>query len=842
MIWPDNEDTQPNSAKVIAMRRLCLLLIIFLLCTLTPAAAQNTDGYPLPDTLQVISPDNVSQLGQWASIGGDLPGDLAWSPDGKTLAVGTTGGVRVFDSSNWDTPPRQFPGWKDVQFNAAGNLISDGKVIDPNNGDILSDDSAHQTPSGKTEIAYGQVGSHAAVILTDVATYKQTLLDTGLSGTIQYVVFSPDEQFAALKMSAHTDANDGLVPAAQLWNAKTGTLIDNLELEQSYDDAIDTFGFHAGGKLLVMSSYSYGEDGSTITVQIWDGRTAKKLSHPHTGDIPVVFSPDDQLTAFATWEGISLWSDHEMGLLKGEYMTPVFSPNGRLIAGVNRASSIINVWNINNALKLGSPDKVLTGKIIDRVTISPDGKWLAANEYDNQVRVWKLETAESQVVISNITGELQFSPNSQWILAQRTDTSHFALWDAHTGERLMDFEENFAINPDWTFAAQQYNVTIVQILALPSGEPTRLLQVLDNYLGKIGRFDAASGHVLFGGQAFNTPTGDVLFKTYVDSPLPDFAFSSDWRRMLLVEDRESFNQSRQALAYVQEPVTEAVNPPWFAGDFVTPETKVFLTPDGKMLGYLSATNRLEFRDVETGTHIAEWMLPGNVQAMTISHDGKWLVLASSKDYDGYIIFLNLQGDLSQKSPIIRPINHANIGSSLVVSNLTFSPEDNRLALSGYLPFCGDGCFYDYFVKSWDVGLLMSESDLGEQFSTTIADVHAPIFSPDGRWLAVTTGGSTENVLTTGALEFWDTAANKKMVELPVSDGLAAFSPDGRLLAVHQTHQTMLYDATDLQRGVIRILAACPDRDKPVTQVAFSPDGKIMYVVSENRVRLYAVGS
>ena len=81
-----------------------------------------------------------------------------------------------------------------------------------------------------------------------------------------------------------------------------------------------------------------------------------------------------------------------------------------------------------------------------------------------------------------------------------------------------------------------------------------------------------------------------------------------------------------------------------------------------------------------------------------------------------------------------------------------------------------------------------------------------------------------------------------MIELSGDDGMAAFSPDGRLLAVHQTDRTVFYDTAELKRGIIRVLVTCPDRDHPVNQVAFSADGKIMYVVSDNRVRLYAVGS
>lgn len=829
------------------MRRLCLLLILFL-CILTPASAQNQTGYPLPKTLQTITPDNAPQLSPLASIGGDLPGDLAWSPDGKTLAVGTTGGVRVYDSTDWNVPPKQFPGWKDVHFKDNINLVSGGKIIDIIGEKVISD-VFNTTPSGKTAITYTDVDGHAAVVLTDIDSGAETILDTGMSGTINYLVFSPDEQFAAMKITTHTDLYPDAVPAAQLWNAKTGTLITNLELEQSYDDPIETIGFHAQGKLLVISSYYYGEDGSTITVQLWNGRTGEKFKRSHDGDIPVRFSPDDQLTAFPTWEGISLWSDHEIGLLKGEYMIPVFSPDGRMLAGYNVTSSIINLWNIDNALKLGSPDKVLAGKIINNVTFSPDGKILAANEYDNRVRVWNLETDDVEVVISNVTGTLQFSPNSQWILAKQADTSQFALWDARTGEKLMEFDENFAINPEWTFAAQ--GSLNVQIVALPTGGSVRYLNVIDNYLGKIGWFDANSGRVLFATQAFDVNTGQVVFRTNYLPPLVDNAFSADGQRLLTIEDPDIYDGVQGSLVSIHG--IEADTLGLFTvsrGDFIAPSSTAFLTPDGKLIGYINRpssysgqySSRLEFRDVETGIHIAEWMLPGEVEAMTLSHDGKWLALGSTEYYDGHIMFLDLEGDLSKKSPIIRSINHPNDGGSVVLSNLAFSPDDSHLAVEGYLPFCGDGCIYFYFVKSWDVGMLKSSSSLGDMSSTSIEAAHAPIFSRDGKLLAVTSASGFNNVLNAGALQLWDIVGNKKVVELSGDDGIAAFSPDGRLFVIHQADHTVLYDTARLKRGVIAPIATIPDQDKPVKQLAFNSDGTLLYVMSENRLWLYGVGS
>jgi WD40 repeat protein len=138
--------------------------------------------------------------------------------------------------------------------------------------------------------------------------------------------------------------------------------------------------------------------------------------------------------------------------------------------------------------------------------------------------------------------------------------------------------------------------------------------------------------------------------------------------------------------------------------------------------------------------------------------------------------------------------------------------------------------------------LIADDVPAEKSSMTISDVHTPVLSRNGKLLLVDGDDPVNTVLYTGILQLWDTIANKKVIDLVGDDGLAAFSPDGKLLAVHQTNRTVLYDTAELKRGNVRVLVTCPDRDKPVNQVAFSADGKILYVVSDNRVRLYGVGS
>ncbi|GEM_PF-2801697 len=114
-------------------------LFFALLALFSTAAAQ--DGYPLPESLPVITAENAAQLTELASIGGELPDGLAWSPDGQTLAVGLTDTVLLYDVDDLTQPRLSLPARGVVEFNAAGELVSGGGVRwDIQTGEVIVDE------------------------------------------------------------------------------------------------------------------------------------------------------------------------------------------------------------------------------------------------------------------------------------------------------------------------------------------------------------------------------------------------------------------------------------------------------------------------------------------------------------------------------------------------------------------------------------------------------------------------------------------------------------------------------------------------------------------------------
>src|SRR5262249_14855992 len=102
------------------------------------------------------------------------------------------------------------------------------------------------------------------------------------------------------------------------------------------------------------------------------------------------------------------------------------------------------------------------------------------------------------------------------------------------------------------------------------------------------------------------------------------------------------------------------------------------------------------------------------------------------------------------------------------------------------------------------------------------------FSADGRTLAIDTGQ---------VVKLWDRVLQRQVGTLPkdTSDGGAAFSPDGRLLAVPAAQGMVRLWDVDTRRAVGELLGQPP--------LVFSPDGKLLAVRnSQYEVKLWSVSA
>ncbi len=91
----------------------------------TSTAAQATAL--VPSGLESISVGNASRIAPLGRLGRGRVVWLAWSPDGKTVAVASSVGVWLYTTDHLDAEPRLLPGYADYVLTVA--FSPDGKVL-----------------------------------------------------------------------------------------------------------------------------------------------------------------------------------------------------------------------------------------------------------------------------------------------------------------------------------------------------------------------------------------------------------------------------------------------------------------------------------------------------------------------------------------------------------------------------------------------------------------------------------------------------------------------------------------------------------------------------------------
>ncbi len=308
---------------------------------------------------------------------------VAWSPDGKTLAVVTKVEKTFLGFFQYDRRGSAIRLW-DVEKGQVRHTLAE----DPEKG--LAFQHVVFSADGKTVAATvsdvvvlpNELRFRDRIKMWDAKTgaLKQTL---GGDSHLACVALSPDAKRVA--------GGDPVKKRVELWNAGTGALERTLRTGEARPWSL---AFSPDGKSLVVGCQKADHSGE---VTLWDAE-AGKLNQ--TWELAkyvnaVAFSADGKTIAASTGGAVVLLGvarkGEEIVSLKGQpqgYRTVAFSPDGKVVAAGGRDGKV-QIWDVPTGKLL----ETLEGHTAEvySVAFSPDGKTLASTSQDETVRLWPIK-------------------------------------------------------------------------------------------------------------------------------------------------------------------------------------------------------------------------------------------------------------------------------------------------------------------------------------------------------------------------------------------------------------------------------------------------------------------
>jgi len=736
-----------------------------------------------------------------------LPGCVAVSPDGKTLAAGGYFNQLCL----WD--------------------LTTGKVTRPRlRGYYASIRSVTFSPDGKLLATGGEDG---LVRLWDMVTGKQ--LETGGKerGSLR-ICLSPDGKTLAT-FGGESNIQDDTIC---LWELATGKLLRQLQHQYAWASAM---AFTPDGRILAAGT------GWTETIHLWEVSTGKLLRRwelPREVPTFLAFAPDGKTLAEGCWNGVRLWDvqtgqeicrigDDRDGALAGTY-----SPDGRtLVTGGSGAS--LRVWDLATGEELHRLVGHGGGSEVCQVCFSSDGTILASAARDGMVCLWETTTYRRLHRFARKTtwrSVLAISPNGT-VLATEGDGNNLCLWDVATGQEHRQVighqgpVYSAAFSPDGKTlisgsedgTALVWNLQAVLKVEPPRQEP---LPPADHYGDPLPPGTVAR----MGSLRFQHGSGIASVTFSPDAKTLAVAAAGNEGSSVCLWDVATGQELRRFDGYGSS---------W--------PSQIGFSPDGALLAALTGH---EIYLWETGSGKKRGKVvqhKDSINSFSFSPDGK--ILAAAGGYpNGYKDFAVYLWNIETGEELLRLVGHMT-----PVRKVLFSANGKRILSSSSEEQAIPGaiCLWDAttgkMLRQWKKGtnfaifspdgntLAYPENDqeiclwdaLGEKVICRLAVPKASCtFSPDSGVLAT----SSEEQ----PIRLWAVATGREVRAFPGQHSkdthVSCFSPDGMLLAsISKTNIIRLWNVATGEE--VRPFGG---HREAVSCLAFSPDGKTLTSASSDR--------
>jgi len=611
--------------------------------------------------------------------------------------------------------------------------------------------------AAKDSLVYSEFASHYVGIVS-VTTFgidrhggRLVVTLTGHEDRVNSVSYSSDGRLLA------SGSSDGTV---RIWDTRTGH--EAIAPLQSNDGKVFSVSFDP--KYLLVISGGEGE-----AVHMWNASTGRTVLPPmrgHTSWIrSVAYSPDGMFIASGSDDKtVRLWSA-ETGIQvfvmiahTGVIREIAFSPHGQLLASASQDKTV-RLWSSDIGEPVGIPLTELEDEI-GSIAFSPNGKWLVAGSQSSfQVRIWDLETLQSNSVVINNQGtpaSLSFSPDGSRLVTARRRSIQY--WDPQTGQELpgsslaghSDYVNSVTFSRDGLFLASGSKDHTVRIWDA-AGSAKGAVEPLPAHSDSVSAVAVSSaGAFIVSGsgddsvRVWDAPTGEEKSQPLLGHTGKVFAvaISPDDR---LIASASADHSVRlwdvQTCGMIGEPLI----------DHDGKVHSVTFSPDCRWLASGSDDGIIHVREVATRKAVSFSPLRcnGAVLAVVFSPDGR---IFAAGDHHGWVQLWQSGTNEPARAPL-----QANTSG---VCSITFSPDGKRLASGGS----------DSVVHVWDVvaGHRISELKGHDQIVRSIA------YSPDGLYLV---SGSKDKTV-----RIWSTRDETVIATLFGHNNRVrsvAFTPDGR---------------------------------------------------------------
>ena len=518
--------------------------------------------------------------------------------------------------------------------------------------------------------------------------------------------------------------------------------------------------------------------------------------------VRLAFDPNLEHYAGLDWDGVvsvrRVADDREVRRFPspgpvGESFVLAFSPDGRHLAVTYGIGSTypLKVWRLDR----DEPVLVVDGPAIDYAKFTPDGLRIAIGHPDGSVVFHDLESGRAEVRwnVGRDVLDLAFSPDGKKLaVSLRADPSKIKICLVPSGQVVRDITLRAACklawSPDGSTLAAACEDTRIYLFDAETGRQTGVLA--DHTSMGIGTVFQPAGSLLASHgwdgklRIWRPQTGEMLLT------LPStggMGFRRDGLRFAAQTANGSpvlfqVADGREYRSLAQSPVRQR--------DLVECSA---IHPDGRLLA-VGTTSGVGFWDIDRDVSVG-WLPIGLTRSLLFEPSGdlvtmgrtglaRWPVHASPADPSSLrvgppALLSTSKGERIDRSrdgrflaycqdyasPIVidrdHPKSRIRLGPQADVRYIAVSP-DGRWAATGSHN-SRDG------VKVWS----LPDGRFEKQFPNS-GMYAAPLFSPDGRWLAICRGSE---------LSLWTVGDWR---EGPRFDGGAlSFSPDGRLLAFAQ---------------------------------------------------------